>query len=181
MDTPEHTLITRTNSDRSEDTFYTTCGYTQDTPQYINTCLNTVAIQSWFMYCASVGRIQLHTYSGPYFTYCRSAPGIPEKYTSKYTWNTTHVCVYSLGSPEYYLNTVHNTSLPYLRVAGRRPEYLRNTTHNTHKIQHASVCILWGLTWIQTATHRCICILNVSTVCIVNVFKRSQSEFDDSS
>ena len=38
----------------------------------------------------------------PYFTCRRSAPGIPEEYTSQYTQNTTRVRVYSLGA---HLNT----------------------------------------------------------------------------
>jgi hypothetical protein len=105
------------------------------------------------MYCASVGRIQFeytlatHTL-GPYFTYRRSAPGIPEEYTSQYTWNTTHVCVYSLGSPEYYLNTVqiytqihtrNNTSLPYFTCRRSAPgipeEYTSQYTQNTTRVR----------------------------------------------
>ena len=142
--TPEYTLNTRTNSDRSEDTFYTTCGYTQDTPQYINTCLNTVAIQSWFMYCASVGRIQFeytlatHTH-GPYFTYRRSAPGIPEKYTWKYN---ARLCVF-IGVtwilPEYSWNILKYTLVPYFTCRRSAPgipeEYTSQYTQNTTRVR----------------------------------------------
>ena len=140
--TPEYTLNTRTNSDRSEDTFYTTCGYTQDTPQYINTCLNTVAIQSWFMYCASVGRIQFC------YTHTRTVLYVSQV-SARNTWEI-----------HLEIHVEYNARLcVFIGVTWILPEYSSNilkytlATHKSHTVLYVSQVSAWNTWGIHLTIH----------------------------